>query len=237
VLNPGVRRLGRLPERYAEPWRAAFDRRVEAALVPGVKILDVGSGRRPTIPAEQRPSGTWYAGLDLSRSELEQAPPGSYDEWHVADVARPLPELEGRFDVIVSWQVLEHVRPLAVALEHLRAYLRPGGRMVAQLSGRFSAFGLINMAVPPRLGVVAMQRLLNRDPETVFPAYYDHCTYRGLAEMLRGWSEAEIVPRYGGAGYFRFFRPAQAAYLLYEDWACRGGHRSLATHYLIAAVK
>lgn len=200
-------------------------------------MLDVGSGRRPTILGQQRPAGVSYAGLDVSRAELERAPAGSYDELHVADVVQRVPELQGRFDLVVSWQVLEHVKPLAAALDNIRSYLRPGGRAVVQLSGRFSVFGLINMVIPQRLGILAMQRLLNRDPETVFPAYYDRCTYYGLVDMLGNWSEIEIVPRYNGAGYLSFFAPAQRAYLWYEDWACRNERQNLATHYLVTAVK
>lgn len=225
-----------LPPRYAEPWRAAFDARMQPALVPGVRILDVGSGRKPTIPVDQRPPGTCYAGLDLSASELRKAPPGSYDELHIADVARRQPQLEGRFDLIVSWQVLEHVKPLRVALENLRAYLRPGGRMVVQFSGKFSAFGLINMAVPNRLGVWAMERLLHRDPETVFPAWYDRCWHGALRSLLQPWHSSEVLPRYRGAGYFAFMPLLQRTYLAYEDWARRRHHPNLATHYLVTAI-
>lgn len=226
-----------LPPRYAEPWRDAFDCRVQPALVPGVRILDVGSGRRPTIPVEQRPAGAYYAGLDLSRAELQKAPPGAYDELHVADVVQRLPGLEDRFDLIVSWQVLEHVKPLAAAFENLRAYLRPGGLLVAQMSGKFSAFGLVNAVVPQRVGTFAMKRLLNRDPETVFSAHYDGCTYDGLVQVLWNWRDIEVVPRYNGGGYFRFFAPIHGAYVLYENWAFRHQHRNLATHYLVTAVK
>ncbi len=148
-----------------------------------------------------------------------------------------LPELDGRFDLIVSWQVLEHVKPLGVAMENLRSYLRPGGLLVAQMSGKFSAFGLVNAVVPQRVGTLAMKRLLNRDPETVFPAYYDGCTYRRLGQMLGSWSEVAILPRYNGSSYFRFLAPIHAIYMLYEDWAYRGQHRNLATHYLVTAVK
>jgi len=224
-----------LPARYAESGLNVFYDRIQPSLVPGVTILDVGSGRRPSIPLEQRPAGCRYVGLDLSLAELQRAPAGSYDEMHVADVIERVPELEGRFDLVVSWQVLEHVKPLAVAIENLRAYLRPGGRLVVQMSGAYSAFGLLNRLVPQRLGVWALQRLLNRDPETVFPAYYDGCTYHALTRMFRRWHGAEILPLYRGAGYFRFLRPVQSGYVAYEEWALRGRHHNLATHYLVAA--
>ncbi|MGH2588016.1 MAG: class I SAM-dependent methyltransferase [Dehalococcoidia bacterium] len=226
-----------LPARYAEPWLDAFYERIRPSLHPGVTILDVGSGRRPSIPTAKRPAGCRYVGLDLFLSELEKAPAGSYDEMYVADVAQRLAELEGRFDLVVSWQVLEHVKPLDVAIDNLRAYLRPGGRLVAQMSGAYSLFGIVNRLVPQRLGVWAMQRLLGRNPETVFPAYYDRCTYTGLMYALRHWRQFDILPRYNAGYYLRFWGPVYSTYLRYENWTYDRKHWNLATHYLVTAAK
>lgn len=230
-------RAGRLPDHYqAAAWRAPFDARVTASLAPGAHVLDVGSGRTPTVPLAERPRDCRYVGLDLSASELELAPSGAYDELVVTDVARRVPALERSFDLIVSWQVLEHVKPLAAAIEHLRCYLRPGGRLVAFFSGTFSAYALLNTAIPNRLGVRVVARVMRRPPDTVFPAYYDRCYHWGLERMLESWSAAEVVPLWGGAAYFRFSRVLQSVYLAYEEWARLGGHRNLATHYLVAAT-
>ena len=226
-----------LPERYAQPWREPFDARVAPSLVLGVRILDIGCGRQPTILPAQRLAGCHYVGLDLSLTELAKAPAGSYDEVWESNVAQRVPELEGRFDLVVSWQVLEHVKPLDKAVENLRAYLRPGSRLVALLSGTFSAFGLINQGVPQHLGVWAMRRLLRRDPTTIFPAYYHRCWYSALKRMFSTWHEAEVVALYRGAGYFGFSPFLQRVYLKYEEWAWCGGYHNLATHYLVNARK
>lgn len=226
-----------LPARYRERWRDPFDARVMAALRPGVAILDVGSGRRPALEPEQRPPGCQYVGLDISEAELKRAPAGSYDEMWVSDVTRRVSELEQRFDLIVSWQVLEHVKPLDQAMDNLRAYLRPGGRLVAQFSGKFSIFGVINSVVPQRLGVWAMEKLLRREPDTVFPAYYHRCWYGAIDRILALWTEHEIMPRFVGAGYFSFSRTLQRLYLVYEAWLCRGRHQNLASHYVVTAVR
>jgi SAM-dependent methyltransferase len=199
-------------------------------------VLDAGAGRAPSIPPDRRPRGWRYAGLDLSLAELQQAPGGSYDEIWQGDLRDRQPELAERFDLVLSWQVLEHVKPLEAAFENLRAYLRPGGTLVAQFSGAFSIFGLINRAIPAQAGVWAMERLLNRDPETVFPAHYDRCWHGAIERMLKPWSGARIEPRYLAAGYFSFSTPAEWAYLQYENWAARG-HKNLATHYLVVARK
>lgn len=233
--SPDAARGARLPARYGEPWYEQFVSHAQRSLVPGVRILDVGSGRKPALAPERRPEGCFYAGLDLSRAELQSAPEGSYDAMIEGDATRPLSQLHDRFDLILSWQVLEHVKPLDAALEHLRSYLRPGGRMVAQLSGGFSVFGLINRAIPPPVAVWTLRNLIGRDPETVFPAYYDRCYYKPLVEMLEPWSRAEVYPLFRGAIYFRFSHAIQAAYLVYENWAVRGERRNSATHYLLVA--
>lgn len=219
--------------RYLEPWMLAWEDRVRERLRPGVRILDVGSGRRPAIPREVRPPDSFYCGLDLSLDELRAAPPASYDRVVAADIVEYQPQLRESFDLVVSWQVLEHVRPLDVAFENMRRYLVPDGVCLVHLSGSFSVFGLLNRVIPHRVGVFAMKHLLGREPETVFPAHYDKCWYGALSKITSSWQEAEVIPRYRGSGYFRFLGVLERAYLVYEDWASTRNHRNLATHYLI----
>ena len=235
---PDAGRRG-LPERYwlAQPLRDAFLARIEPALAPGVRILDVGAGRAPAVAVADRPPDCEYVGLDVSATELAAAPRGSYDETWVGDASRALSQLESRFDLVLSYQALEHVRRLEPALENLHSYLRPGGRMVSLLSGTFSAFALVNRLVPERVGVAVMRRLIGREPETVFSAHYDRCWHSALVRMLSGWESVDIETFYLCARYFAFSRPLQRLYLRYEEWALRRGHTNLATHYLVDAVR
>lgn len=226
-----------IPPRYDRHPVQLFDEAVRANLRPGLDILDVGSGRRPALDPAARPPGSRYAGLDISASELELAPQGSYSDHVVADITEPVPALRGQFDLIVSWQVLEHVRDTDRALRNLHDYLRPGGRLVAILSGRFSIFGMLNSVVPAGAGVWLMERLLRRPPDSVFPAHYDRCHASALARALRDWSSADVRPIYQGGSYFNFCLPLRAAYFGYENWAERSGRANLATHYLIVSER
>ncbi|HEY8583154.1 MAG TPA: class I SAM-dependent methyltransferase [Capillimicrobium sp.] len=235
----GARRAalrGQLPPRYdGEFWRRSFDDAVDAVLQPGQRVLDLGSGAMPAVPPERRPEGITYVGLDISASELAKAPPGSYDEVHVSDAVIRRPELAGSFDVVLSYQVFEHLRPLAAAIENLRGYLVDGGVLVSQFSGTFSLFGLVNRAVPQPLALWGLRRFLGRDPTTVFPAYYDQCWNSALVRLFAPWSSAEILPLYTGAGYLEFVKPIQALYVGLEEAWVRRDARNLAAYYVVTA--
>ena len=175
--------------------------------------------------------------MDLTESELQLAPAGSYDQTRAADVTTFQPDLEGGFDLVVCFQVLEHVRPLAAAFDNMRRYLRPGGRLVAQFSGTFSLFGLANRVVPQW----AIQRLVNRilpgHSYVTFPAYYDKCWDAAIRRVLASWSEADVVPYYAGLGYFDSLAPLRAAYLAWEEWVMAHQWNNLAPYYVVDALR
>jgi SAM-dependent methyltransferase len=158
--------------------------------------LDVGSGRRPTLPPDNRPPDSRYVGLDISADELAGAGSGAYDQIVASDITHQNPELNGCFDLVLSWQVLEHVDSMAAALENMHAYLRPGGRMVAQISGTFAPFALLARVIPHAISRRLMQRLLGARPGEKFPPRYDRCHASALEPLLAGWSQHRIVPRF-----------------------------------------
>jgi SAM-dependent methyltransferase len=227
-------RAGRLPDRYGYRMQDVFIARLTPLLVPGARILDVGAGRAPTLALRDRPPGSWYAGLDISAAELAAAPAGAYDELLIHDIATPV-SADARFDLAISWQVLEHVGDLAAALENLRLLLRPGGTLFAQLSGSNAAFSLIARALPHRARAHALSRWLGHSSNEKFPIAHQRRTADVLERALAPWSTSEIVPFYRGATYFAPLRPVQRAYLVYESALARRQARNLATHYLIIA--
>lgn len=225
---------GVLPDRYARQMQDELFERARPLLVPDVAILDVGAGRYPTIAPSDRPEGCRYVGLDIEPDELDAAGPGAYDESIVGDITASLGRDE-EFDLILSWQVLEHVSPLDDAFENLRRSLRPGGTMLAQLTGSNAAFAVFGRLLPHRLKLWVATRLLGHREEEKFPTRYDRSSERALERLLAGWSEVEIVPFYRGATYFKFSRPLMRAYLAYESAIERRQASNLATHYLIIA--
>lgn len=226
-----------LPARYHAGWGAEFWERVDQALRPGASVLDVGAGRRPTIPPGERPEGVYYVGLDRSAGELTTAPEGSYDDMVAVDAHVVFPALADRFDLILMWQVLEHFEDLAVAASVLRRYARDGGVLVAQLSGRNAVYAIANRVLPEVVSSRVVSFLMRRPSETVFPARYDRCSASGLREAFAEWSCLEVIPFWRGAGYFTRLGPLRNLYLSYENWIVRTGREDLATHYMIAARK
>jgi 2-polyprenyl-6-hydroxyphenyl methylase/3-demethylubiquinone-9 3-methyltransferase len=236
-----VRDAGRrtLPPRYAtDLWDLRFRERLDALLGPGIAILDVGAGRRPTLAPADRPEGTSYVGLDLDAEELAEAAPGSYDETVAAPAEERVESLEGRFDLVLSFFAFEHVTSTAAVLDNIRFYLKPGGGVLAQLAGANSPFSLANRLLPGRLSKTVLSKTQSREPDSVFPARYDSCSHSELSALLDGvWSEAEVLPLYTGAGYVLFSRLLTAGYVAYEEWAYRRDRRDLAPYYLLAARK
>lgn len=230
---------GELPPRYAtDTWHIPFRPRLADALRPGIRILDVGAGARPMVPPAERPDGVTYVGFDLTRDELEKAPPGSYDEIVVGDVTEPQPALAGRFDLVLSWLTMEHVKPVPAALANLAGYQRPGGRFLGYLAGSRGLHSVLNRVVPHGLAKRGMRHLLGREEDTVFRAHYDHCHYDALRTIADGaWSHAEVVPLFTGGWYLSFSPLLRAPYLAYEEWACARGRGNLAPYYLLDATR
>lgn len=227
-----------LPPRYDADWREPFEAPILTRLASGMSVLDIGSGRHPAIPVGRRPPDVRYVGLDLSRAELDAAGPEAYTEAIEADATALQPELVGEFDIVVSWQVLEHVRDLEGTIANIRRYLRPGGLLVTLFSGSWSAFGVINRVLPNRVGARIVDPIMQRTQKNipVFPAYYDDCYASALRRIFEPWATAEIRPLYAGAGYFAFSSGLQRAYLWYENLIARRTVANLATHYLVIAT-
>ncbi len=226
-----------LPARYHTRWQDPFEDSIRARMEDSMTVLDVGSGRNPTVTPTERPPNTTYVGLDLSSKELQMAAPGSYDELVVTDVRTRVPALVGRVDLAVSWQVFEHIEPLDAALDNLHAYLKAGGALISLFSGRWSAFGVVNRLIPDAVGSHLVERSMRRRGmnRPVFPAHYDSCTYSALTRMTTRWSDVEIHPLFRAATYFHFSRFLTRTYLAYENAVCRAGLADLATHYLLIA--
>jgi SAM-dependent methyltransferase len=228
----------RLPVRYqTDVWDRRFRQRLGELMRPGISMLDVGAGRRPMVPAGERPARVHYVGLDPDGAELARAEAGSYDELVVRTAEERVAALEDRFDLVVSFLALEHVSSTAAVIDNARAYLKPGGWLIAQLAGANSPFSVANRVLPHGVAKLLLSRTQDRSPDTVFRAHYDRGSYSGLVTLLDGWSQGEVLPLFTGVGYVLFSRVLTAAYIAYEEWAYHSGRRDLAAFYLVCAQR
>lgn len=123
--------------------QAALDRLLAGR--SGLRVLEAGCGSTSRV---RLPEGATLVGIDISESQLARNT--VLHERVLGDVQShrwPQPE----FDVIVSWDVLEHLpRPLD-ALDRLFAALKPGGIVVLALPNLYSIKGLVTRCTPYRV--------------------------------------------------------------------------------------
>ena len=104
---------------------------------PGARVLEAGCGS--TSHLDLGP-GITLVGLDISAAQLARHP--RLDERILGDLqSYPLPE--HGFDLVICWDVLEHLAAPARALENLARALAPGGLLVLAFPNLLSLKGLV----------------------------------------------------------------------------------------------
>ena len=107
-----------------------------------LRILEAGCGSTSHL---HLPENAWLVGIDISLQQLER---------HTCLNEKVLGNLQthewqsGEFDLIVCWDVLEHLPDPAEAMNRMFAALRDGGLVVLALPNRNSLKGLITRLTP-----------------------------------------------------------------------------------------
>lgn len=107
-----------------------------------LRILEAGCGSTSHL---HLPEDRWLVGIDISPRQLER---------HAALSERIAGDLQthdwrqGEFDLIVCWDVLEHLSNPAAAIERMFSALREGGLVVLALPNRYSLKGWITRLTP-----------------------------------------------------------------------------------------
>lgn len=106
------------------------------ALAAGKRVLDAGCGTGYGSELLARSGATEVVGIDIDAETVaaaERAAPQAAFE--VADI-RDLPAAIGEFDLIVCFEVLEHLDDPTIALDRLAEALRPDGVLVVSSPNR-----------------------------------------------------------------------------------------------------
>src|SRR5439155_1407105 len=103
--------------------------------------------KRPWLSVERKGAlQLKVIGFDISRSELEAAPQGSYDATICADITRFVGEEKA--DVAICAALLEHVSDVDKALRGIASMLKPGGLAVVFIPCRNTLFARLNLLLP-----------------------------------------------------------------------------------------
>jgi SAM-dependent methyltransferase len=168
---PGRRRRRPRPSQrdylVLKPLASALEDLLESRLEPrtDLAVLDVGCGEKPYYPLIE-PYASDYRGLDMV--------PGPY----VDDIgsAQQMPYEDGRFDLVLCTQVLEHAVDPSRVIAEIHRVLRPRGVVLASTHGVE-----IYHPGPPGSGVGDFWRW----------------THAGLARLFQhsaAWADLEIRP-------------------------------------------
>jgi SAM-dependent methyltransferase len=176
-------------------------------------VMEIGGGRFPSFDkgvVEQL--GVHYTSNDISARELSLAP-----DWvskaHFDIQTRDPSELDdhaGRYDLIFSKMVMEHIPSYRRTYRNIARLLKPGGMAISFHPTLFALPFVVNYLAPERLTRPLLELVFpNRsDVDTPkFPAYYSGCRVsRRLREEIRafGFASVEQVPFYSHGYYEKF---------------------------------
>ena len=117
-------------EHLARYWLAA-------RLAGGMEVLDAGCGVGYGAELIARAGASRVLGIDLAPEAIAAASEraGEVAEFQVGDVEQP-PFEEGSFDLVVCFEVLEHLEDPELTITALKSVLREGGLLIASSPNR-----------------------------------------------------------------------------------------------------
>jgi SAM-dependent methyltransferase len=144
-----------------------------------VRVLEIGGGRSPLMtPREAADARIAYAVNDIDARELAMGP-AEFEkvQFDIAGVVDPT--LFGRFDLVISRMVMEHVRDAQRAWTNMCGLLAPGGVALAFHPTLYAPPFLINWLAPEALTAPVLRFFFadRQDAEyPKFPPRYELCT-------------------------------------------------------------
>lgn len=109
----------------------------EGLLEPGDKILEIGCGIG-TVVAELARRGCDVVGTDISRVAIEYGRRKYEGVRLEVQPAEELPYEDAAFDVVLSFDLFEHIARIDLHVEQVHRVLRPGGCYLFQTPNKFS---------------------------------------------------------------------------------------------------
>ncbi len=164
--------------------------RAESASPGAVAALDAGCGRTSSLRRFRRRI-VRLVGADIHAPEV---PVPYLDEFAVVDLCGPAEAFgPGTFDIVLSSFTLEHFADPAAALTNLRAWLRPGGTLVATTVNRRHPFVRAYLGLPTglRARIQPWVKATAADAHPLVGACNDPAVIRASIEAA-GFSEVSL---------------------------------------------
>jgi SAM-dependent methyltransferase len=190
-----------------------FTRRLERRLeeIAPAEICELGGGARPAFdPAFLERKGLDCLVVDISEEELRKAPPGYRTlVGDVSSASFSTGEHDGRYDLVFSRVLAEHVRDARQFHLNVRALLRPGGLAMHFFPTLWWPPFVVNRVLPEAL---AERILLRIEPwrersgrAGKFPAFYHWCVGPSERQVSRfssvGFTVEHCVAYFGESSH------------------------------------
>jgi len=170
----------------------------------GGDLLEIGCGASCLLPYFARELGLNVVGIDYSERGASKAREILAKEQVVgevfcADVFAPPPNCIGRFDVVVSFGVVEHFPQTASCISAFAKFLKPGGRILTSVPNMSGLVGRLQRFLDPTvykkhvpLDAVSLRDAHERAGFAVASSdYFQSCNFFvvNINEVPRRWPE------------------------------------------------
>jgi 2-polyprenyl-6-hydroxyphenyl methylase / 3-demethylubiquinone-9 3-methyltransferase len=192
---------------------------IPPAVRPEAVLLDAGCGGGLLAPHVRR-LGYRHVGVDVRRAGLEQSA-GRGVTPLLGDVTA-LPLADGRFDVVVAGELMEHVTDRAGAVAELARVLRPGGLVVLDTVNSTALGRFITVTAGERLGIAPVglhDPELFVDPRRLTSEFAVHgvrLRIRGIRPTMTGLMRWIMLPGSGGGRPLGRMVPTRSTAVLYQ---------------------
>ena len=219
---------GQWPQRYWQDTLTEFKGTVNTLLGPGMRVVEIGARRHPSIAPSERPADCFYAALPPRGQGLHNPLPDAFDS-----VLTDTRALRGSFALALSYEGLSRARDPRRLVDAAHHLLVPGGRFVAYEPGVYAPGHWLLRTLPRPARDVVRRHFGKADDEGLVSG----CTHSMLAETLSHWENVRITPRFLGGRHLRRWRFFRTAYIACEEWAVQSGRTDLASAYLVTAAR
>ena len=169
-------------------------------------VAELGAGANPIVARPELNFVENRTIFDVSAEELAKANTTPPVQTVVADLCKPLPPSQLRYDVVFSRMLCEHIPDPVAFHRNCFQLLRPGGLAVHYFPTLFALPFVLNRVTPEPLSQWLLGHLqptrFRDDRHGKFPAYYRWCRGPSDRQVARFHSTGfEVVTWVGGFGH------------------------------------